>query len=317
MGFQRAIEDYNLIDLGVEGYQYTWERARGTDRWVEERLDKAFGSEAWMQCFTRAKVCTLESSYSDHLPIFLDPSPAQFITRNRHFRFENVWLREVDCSEVIRERWHSNPRHSIQNKILAYGSALTEWGGHLGRNFHKRVMDCKNRMDSLQVRRDRKGVAEFTEARDRYNEFLHSHEVFWKQRAKSLWLNEGDQNTRYFHASASSRKRQNSLGNLRNDQGEWCANSDKVDALIVDYFKSLFTTGEVQTAEVIQCVDTKVISEHNSMLLTPFSAIEVKEAGFGIHPNKSPGLDEINPAFYQKFWHIVGEDVVLACLKFL
>ncbi|KAH9684395.1 reverse transcriptase domain-containing protein [Citrus sinensis] len=191
VGFQKAIEDCNLIDLGVEGYQYTWERARGTDRWVEERLDRAFASEAWLQRFTRAK------------------------------------------------------------------------------------------------------------------------------RAKSLWLREGDQNTRYFHASASARKRQNSLGNLRNDQGEWCANSDEVDALIVDYFKGLFTAGEVQTAEVLQCVATKVTSEHNSMLLAPFSAIEVKDAVFGMHPDKSPGPDGMNPAFYQKFWHIVGEDVVLACLKFL
>ncbi|KAH9672066.1 reverse transcriptase domain-containing protein [Citrus sinensis] len=317
VGFQRAIEDCNLIDLGVEGYQYTWERARGTDRWVEERLDRAFTSEAWLQRFTKAKVYTLESSCSDHLPIFLDPSPGQYITRNRRFRFENVWLREVDCSEVIRESWHSNPGHSIQNKILACGSALTEWGSHLGRNFRKRIMDCKNRMASLRGRRDRNGVAEFTEARNRYNKLLHSHEVFWKQRAKSLWLREGDQNTRYFHASASARKRQNSLGNLRNDQGEWCANSDEVDALIVDYFKGLFTVGEVQTAEVLQCVATKVTSEHNSMLLAPFSAIEVKDAVFGMHPDKSPGPDGMNPTFYQKFWHIVGEDVVLACLKFL
>lgn len=132
-----------------------------------------------------------------------------------------------------------------------------------------------------------------------------------------LWLKEGDKNTRYFHTSASTRKRQNSLGNICNDQGEWCANSDEVDALIGAYFKSLFSAGGVQTAEVIQCVDTKVISEHNSMLLAPFSAIKVKEAVFGMHPDKSPGPDGMNPTFYQKFWHIVGEDVVMACLNFL
>ena len=126
VGFQRAIEDCNMIDLGVEGYQYTWERARGTDRWVEERLDRAFAFEAWLQCFTRAKVYSLESSCSDHLPIFLDPSSAQYVTRNRRFQFENVWLHEADCSDVIRESWHSNPGNSIQNKILACGSALTE-----------------------------------------------------------------------------------------------------------------------------------------------------------------------------------------------
>lgn len=153
-------------------------------------------------------------------------------------------------------------------------------------------------MAILQGRRDGDGVAEFTEARNRYNELLHSHEVFWKQRAKSFWLKEGDMNTRYFHASASAQKRQNSFGNLLNDHREWCSNFDEVDVLIVEYFKNLFTAGGCHTAEVIQCVDTRVTREHNLMLLAHFSAIEVKEAVFGMHPDKSPGPDGINPAFY-------------------
>lgn len=53
------------------------------------------------------------------------------------------------------------------------------------------------------------------------------------------------------------------------------------------------------------------------MLLQPFSATEVKEALFYMHPEKSPGSDGMNPAFYQRFWHIVGEDVSSACLQFI
>ncbi|KAL9444583.1 hypothetical protein AB3S75_017718 [Citrus x aurantiifolia] len=48
VGFQNAIADCQLIDLGVIGYQFTWERARGTDNWVEERLDRAFVSASWL-----------------------------------------------------------------------------------------------------------------------------------------------------------------------------------------------------------------------------------------------------------------------------
>ena len=125
-------------------------------------------------------------------------------------------------------------------------------------------------MAALRGRRDGEGVAAFTEARNHYNELLHSHEVFWKQRAKSLWLKEGDTNTRYCLASASARRRQNSFESLRNNQGEWCSNSKEVDALIMDYFQSLFTSGACHTTEVIQCVDTRITNEHNSMLLAHF-----------------------------------------------
>ncbi|XP_024035529.1 uncharacterized protein LOC127899286 [Citrus sinensis] len=75
-------------------------------------------------------------------------------------------------------------------------------------------------MGSLRGCRDQTSVAEFVETRKRYNELLHSHEVFWKQRSKSLWLKEGDMNSRYFHSTASTRKCQNMIGRLRNSSGD-------------------------------------------------------------------------------------------------
>ena len=47
------------------------------------------------------------------------------------------------------------------------------------------------------------------------------------------------------------------------------------------------------------------------------SAEEVKAALFQMGPTKAPGPNGMNALFYQKYWHIVGDSVVLAVLDFL
>lgn len=87
--------------------------------------------------------------------------------------------------------------------------------------------------------------------------------------------------------------------------------------MIVDYFSTLFQTEGCSSEEVLRCVEKNITEDQNMMLLAPFSAVEVKDALFDMHSDKSPGPDGMNPAFYQKIWNIVGEDVVQACLNFI
>ena len=55
----------------------------------------------------------------------------------------------------------------------------------------------------------------------------------------------------------------------------------------------------------------------NSRLLRPFSAEEVKQAVFQMHPSKLPSPDGMSCFFFQKYWHIVGSDVITTVLSVL
>ncbi|KAK1376020.1 hypothetical protein POM88_032213 [Heracleum sosnowskyi] len=43
-GFTDVLDDCSLLDMNLQGYQYTWERGAGTSDWIEVRLDRALSS---------------------------------------------------------------------------------------------------------------------------------------------------------------------------------------------------------------------------------------------------------------------------------
>lgn len=43
--FQSTLLHCGLVDLGFQGYRYTWRNGRRGDAWVEQRLDRAYASD--------------------------------------------------------------------------------------------------------------------------------------------------------------------------------------------------------------------------------------------------------------------------------
>ncbi|MCI28064.1 RNA-directed DNA polymerase (Reverse transcriptase), partial [Trifolium medium] len=64
-------------------------------------------------------------------------------------------------------------------------------------------------------------------------------------------------------------------------------------------------------------VTPKVGQEENEKLVAPITKEEVKNALFQMHPDKAPGPDGFNPAFYQHFWNLCGNDIFEAAKEWL
>lgn len=146
---------------------------------------------------------------------------------------------------------------------------------------------------------------------------LDQQEVYWKQRSKQFWLQEGDTNTHFFHKYASSRKKNNKVDRIKDSEGNWKETPDEIKAAIEGYFSQLFTAsnleGKLSDREVVK--QTSEIDNEN--LMAKVSYEEVKHATFSMHPDKASGPDGVNPAFFQAFWNIVGLDVVQFCRNYL
>ena len=60
-----------------------------------------------------------------------------------------------------------------------------------------------------------------------------------------------------------------------------------------------------------------VTEDQNKFLLSLFTSKDVGDGLFDMHLDKSLGIDGMNLAFYQKFWHIVGENVSSSILQMI
>lgn len=120
--------DCNLFDLGFVGEKYTWERCRGSNNWVQERLDRGLATKDWMDFFPATEVRVLEVSSSDHLPLFIYLNRQIYIHRERRFRFENAWIKESDCRNIVQECWGMRIEPNIMEKMVRVCAKLEEWG---------------------------------------------------------------------------------------------------------------------------------------------------------------------------------------------
>lgn len=70
-------------------------------------------------------------------------------------------------------------------------------------------------------------------------------------------------------------------------------------------------------AELLEAVTPVINDDMNLNLCAAFTKDEVQTACKQIHPSKVPGSDGMPGMFYQKFWSILGTDVITFCLECL
>uniref|UniRef100_A0A7N2N012 Reverse transcriptase n=1 Tax=Quercus lobata TaxID=97700 RepID=A0A7N2N012_QUELO len=325
-GFREALEKCSLVDLGFLGYPFTWNNKRPGLANTRLRLDRAIANAEWKEKFPESTVHHLHSHASDHLPILLQTkSIMKYNTRStRGFKFEEAWLLWEDCEAAVQEAWNkwegvSSGLPRVKEKIAGCGVELHAWGSS------KTYPDI-DRIKVLQRRAESLGTAECTE--ENKNEFLavskelddllRKQEIFWAQRSRVSWLKHGDKNTKFFHSKASQRKRRNFIKGILNEDNTWVEEAGEVADVAINYFESMFTAGDnVSVEECLAAVQHKVDPNMQEILSSEYSAEEIKAAVFQMGPTKAPGPDGMNALFYQKFWHIVGADVITAVLDFL
>ncbi|GAU45240.1 hypothetical protein TSUD_291240 [Trifolium subterraneum] len=193
----------------------------------------------------------------------------------------NSWLREPDLEEVVLDGW------GLHENIEVAGGIRGEEG------------------------------IRYQEIHDRHVVLMVQEDDYWKQRAKMHWLKEGDMNTSFFHKSATARHKKKNVRKLVNEDGIEVHTQEELCEVAKQYFDTLFKPKNGEQEPILNLIQRRVTEEDNIYLAAPITKDEIQQALFQMHPNKSPGPDGFNPAFYQRFWEQCGDDIFVAASNWL
>ncbi|CAN6698380.1 unnamed protein product [Malus baccata var. baccata] len=310
--FRDFVARDELMDLGYEGYPFTWRNNRESMP-IQQRLDRGLATLGWHDMYPNTKIKHVILEGSDHALLLLSTDKVSK-WRGRQFSFDGRWSKSEECRNLVGEDWRVkiNGSHAYRlcEKLKLLRKSLTVWYKGRGRNSLKQIQQLK---DEIRAAYTSNGFAS-KDVKQKEKELFVAHqkeEAYWKVKSRNQWLREGDKNTKFFHAQTIKRRRFNSIRGIEDARGIWQESVEGIGNTAIEYFTDLFQSCKPDLVEEVQCcMEGRLSQEDNRDLTAMVSECEIMEAVYQIPPTRAPGPDGFFGCFYQDHWDTVGPDVV-------
>lgn len=110
----------------------------------------------------------------------------------------------------------------------------------------------------------------------------------------------------------------NHIAYVENDRGFSYSTLPDISKAFMEHFRSVYTTSNpIGIEDILQNFNTRILFVFQGESEKDYMANNVKKALFQMDPLKSLGRDGFSISFYQKYWHIVGDQVSTAVINLL
>lgn len=136
--------------------------------------------------------------------------------------------------------------------------------------------------------------------------WLKRIEIYWKQKFREKWFQEGDANTKFFHVSTIIDARFNRISSINYMNNSTVYDWKEIGSCFLNYYDALFTTEyPLDNNPFPRDLDNlfpRIINDDDEDLLIQIpTPSEIKTTLFSFASNKSPGPDGLPPLFYKSF----------------
>ncbi|GJW73545.1 putative RNA-directed DNA polymerase [Tanacetum coccineum] len=312
--FNSFISSTGLADIPLGGTRFTRMNRQGSKL---SKLDRFLVSSNFLANWPNAHVSTLTRDYSDHAPILLHVEATDF--GPPPFRFYNSWLSKKDFEPILIDSWalrFVRPTSYFvifKSKLQFLKKRLKQWRlNSLAKekttlkSLHDTIqaIDLKaesSPLSTLDINLRSKTVKDLSE----YDLMTHKD---LRQKAKSKWALEGDENSRFFHGVLNSNRNRSRINGL-NVQGIWTTNPTSIKEHVFRSFQAKFREDSFVRPSFTSNLFSFLSQDESSLLEQPFSLQEIKDAVWSCGGEKAPGPDGFTFKLIKKHWSLFSEDI--------
>ncbi|XP_074304928.1 uncharacterized protein LOC141639779 [Silene latifolia] len=250
---------------------------------VYSRIDRVLINDDWLNMHPESFANFLPEGIYDHCPCVIQLDSNDRV-RNVPFRYFNMWAKSPGFLEIVNQHWNVSMYGTHMYKLVTRMKVMKKDLKDLNRdnfhdvekNAHIMQMTLQNIQKELQASpHDAELVEAEKSAATGFKVLDEAKYLYLAQKAKVSWLEEGDENTAFFHSA------------IRN-----------VECSVKKVHYPTVRQGNILTVE------------HHRCLARPVTGEEVRQVIFSIPSNKSPGPDGFNSQFFKDTWGVIGADVV-------
>ncbi|XP_074293216.1 uncharacterized protein LOC141620178 [Silene latifolia] len=216
----------------------------------------------------------------DHCALIDSPATGSFYT----------WNNKQDPSTRVYSRLDRVlvNQEGLQARTVAYANFFNE-----GYFDHSPLTGYQNVSSSHKIEEFKATFEKFEQAFERealktYRDLQTASDSFLLQKSKATWVNQGDNNTKYFHSVLKNRHVQSKIFRITNIEGHTHTDGDKIQQAFLSYYHQLLGTTATTTPVGVPVVQL----------------------------GKAPGPDGFSSAFFKDSWSIIGDEVCFVVLDF-
>ncbi|GKC53275.1 RNA-directed DNA polymerase, eukaryota, reverse transcriptase zinc-binding domain protein, partial [Tanacetum coccineum] len=321
--FKECVDEIKVMDIPCSGLQFTWnQKPKGFDGLLK-KIDRVLGNMQFSDSFVGAHAVFQPYQTSDHSPAVIK-IPTIGKCNPKPFKFSNILTQHSRFKEVVNEGWAFDVSgfcmfrlvKKLKNLKKHFRKLLYDQG-----NIHENVNRLRTELDRVQAYLDvdpfnvvlREEEVAYVQA---YNNAIIMQERFLKQKAKLLWLKEGDSNSAYFHKAVKGRVSRSRINIVTDSVGTIYKNDCVAKAFVSHYEVFLGHEGVTSPLNFQGLYDQVLDNEAAIDMIREVNDNEIKEALFSMGNDKSSGPDGYTAAFFKEAWDIVGHDVIKSVKEF-